>query len=38
MRDGREIVFHVLAETAVHSGHLAIVRELIDGHQNLIVS
>jgi hypothetical protein len=38
MRDGREIVFRVLSETSVHAGHLDIVRELIDGHQNLVVS
>lgn len=35
--NGREIVFRVLAETSVHAGHLDIVRELIDGHQNLVV-
>lgn len=38
MRDGREIVFRVLSETSVHAGHLDIVRELIDGHQNLVIS
>ena len=38
MRDGREVVFRVLAETSVHAGHLDVVRELIDGHQNLVVS
>ncbi|MHA7283900.1 mycothiol transferase [Arthrobacter sp. TMS2-4] len=37
MADGREVVFRVLAETSVHAGHLDIVRELIDGHQNLVV-
>ncbi|MBG6237126.1 hypothetical protein IWX78_000069 [Mycetocola sp. CAN_C7] len=37
LRDGREVVFRVLAETSVHAGHLDIVRELIDGHQNLVV-
>ena len=37
MRDGREVVFRVLAETSVHAGHLDIVRELVDGHQNLVV-
>lgn len=37
MPDGREVVFRVLAETSVHAGHLDIVRELIDGHQNLVV-
>jgi hypothetical protein len=38
MADGREIVFRVLVETSVHAGHLDIVRELIDGHQNLVVN
>lgn len=37
MSNGREVVFRVLAETSVHAGHLDIVRELIDGHQNLVV-
>ena len=37
MRNGREVVFRVLVETSVHAGHLDIVRELIDGHQNLVV-
>ena len=38
MSDGREVAFRVLAETSVHAGHLDIVRELIDGHQNLVVN
>ncbi|WP_394253506.1 mycothiol transferase [Arthrobacter pityocampae] len=38
MADGREIVFRVFMETSVHAGHLDIVRELIDGHQNLVVN
>ena len=37
MSDGREVLFRVLTETSVHAGHLDIVRELIDGHQNLVV-
>ncbi|WP_028280657.1 DUF664 domain-containing protein [Arthrobacter sp. H5] len=37
MSDGREVLFRVLVETSVHAGHLDIVRELIDGHQNLVV-
>ena len=37
MSNGREVLFRVLAETSVHAGHLDIVRELIDGHQNLVV-
>jgi uncharacterized damage-inducible protein DinB len=38
MRDGREVVFRVLTETAVHAGHLDIVRELIDGRQSVVVT
>ncbi|MDI3243298.1 DUF664 domain-containing protein [Arthrobacter sp. AL08] len=38
MREGREVVFRVLTETSTHAGHLDIVRELIDGHQNLVVN
>lgn len=38
MRSGREVVFRVLTETSTHAGHLDIVRELIDGHQNLVVN
>jgi hypothetical protein len=38
MRDGREVVFRVLAETSVHAGHLDIVTELLDGRQNLVVA
>ena len=37
MGNGREVVYRVLAETSVHAGHLDIVRELIDGHQHLVV-
>ncbi|NHA69900.1 DinB family protein [Phycicoccus flavus] len=29
----REVVLHVLTETAVHAGHLDAVRELLDGRQ-----
>jgi hypothetical protein len=29
----REIVLHVIAETACHAGHLDVVRELYDGKQ-----
>ncbi|MET3808159.1 hypothetical protein ABIB25_005188 [Nakamurella sp. UYEF19] len=32
-----EIVVHVIAETAAHAGQLDIVRELIDGHQHLVL-
>ncbi|WP_394253555.1 mycothiol transferase [Arthrobacter pityocampae] len=38
MATAREVVFRVLIETSVHAGHLDIVRELIDGHQNLVVN
>jgi hypothetical protein len=31
--DLREMVLHVITETAVHAGHLDAVRELIDGRQ-----
>ena len=33
----RQGVFRLLVETATHAGHLDIVRELIDGHQHLVV-
>lgn len=32
----RDIVLHVIAETAVHCGHLDAVRELIDGRQWMV--
>lgn len=34
----REVVLHVIAETAVHAGHLDAVRELIDGRQWLVLT
>ncbi len=34
----REVVLHVLAETAVHAGHADAARELIDGRQRLVVT
>ena len=34
----REILLHVLAETATHAGHLDAVRELIDGHTWVILT
>lgn len=37
MRNGREAVLRVLTETSVHAGLLDVVRELIDGHQDLVV-
>jgi uncharacterized damage-inducible protein DinB len=33
----REVVLHVITETATHAGHLDAVRELIDGRQHLVV-
>jgi hypothetical protein len=34
----REVVLHVLTETAVHAGHLDATRELIDGRTWLVLS
>jgi len=34
----REIVLHVITETAVHAGHLDAARELIDGKQHLVLT
>lgn len=36
MYDLREILVHVISETACHAGHLDAARELIDGHQWMI--
>lgn len=38
LETNREVVLHVVAETAVHTGHLDAARELIDGKQWLVVS
>jgi len=35
--DLREMLLHVITETAVHAGHLDAVRELIDGRQWLVL-
>ena len=35
--DLRTVVVHVLVETAVHAGHLDAVRELLDGHQHIVL-
>jgi hypothetical protein len=35
--DLREILLHVIVETATHAGHLDAVRELVDGHQHLVM-
>ncbi|MFD6432054.1 DinB family protein [Streptomyces venezuelae] len=34
----REVVLHVITETATHAGHLDAVRELIDGKQRLVLT
>ncbi|MGY1838215.1 MULTISPECIES: DinB family protein [unclassified Modestobacter] len=36
--DLRTTVLHVITETAGHAGHLDVVRELIDGHQHLVMT
>lgn len=33
----REVLLHVLVDTATHAGHLDIVRELADGGQRLVI-
>ena len=33
----REVLLHVLVETATHAGHLDVVRELADGGQRLVL-
>ena len=35
--DLRSVLVHVLVETSVHAGHLDAVRELLDGHQHLVI-
>jgi uncharacterized protein DUF664 len=35
--DLRTVLVHVLVETAVHAGHLDAVRELLDGHQHIVL-
>ena len=37
-RDLRATVLHVVTETACHSGHLDAARELLDGHQHLVLT
>jgi hypothetical protein len=32
VRSVREVLVHVIAETAQHTGHADILREAIDGH------
>lgn len=38
LHDLREIILHVIAETACHAGHLDAVRELIDGRTWLVLT
>ncbi|WP_439689229.1 DUF664 domain-containing protein [Curtobacterium sp. SP.BCp] len=33
-----ETVLHVITETATHAGHLDVARELVDGHQHLVLT
>jgi hypothetical protein len=35
--DLHTILVHVLVETSVHAGHLDAARELLDGHQHLVI-
>jgi hypothetical protein len=35
LRDLREIILHVITETAVHAGHLDAARELLDGRTRM---
>ena len=35
LHDVRDVLLHVITETACHAGHLDAVRELIDGQQGL---
>ena len=36
--DLREILLHVIAETATHAGHLDAARELINGRQWIVLT
>lgn len=38
LQDLRQVVLHVIAETACHAGHLDVVRELIDGRKWLVLT
>jgi uncharacterized damage-inducible protein DinB len=38
LHDLREILLHVIAETATHAGHLDAARELIDGRQWVVLT
>lgn len=37
-RDLRRSILHVITETACHAGHLDALRELLDGHQHLVLT
>jgi len=38
LHDLREVILHVITETACHAGHLDAVRELIDGRRWLVLT
>jgi uncharacterized damage-inducible protein DinB len=38
LHDLREVIMHVITETACHAGHLDAVRELIDGRRWLVLT
>jgi uncharacterized damage-inducible protein DinB len=38
VRDLRQTILHVTTETACHAGHLDAARELLDGHQHLVLT
>lgn len=38
LHDLRQIILHVITETACHAGHLDVVRELIDGRTWLVLT
>lgn len=38
LNDVREIILHVITETAVHAGHLDAVAEIIDGRQWIVIT
>jgi hypothetical protein len=33
----RDLLHHAITETSVHCGHLDVSRELIDGHQFMVI-
>lgn len=38
MQSNREVLLHVIVETAAHAGHADAVRELIDGKQRVVIT